>query len=126
MERRLDVLRIRVKLLFAHDTGLANLAHDRPLVANGFDDIAGTGLTLRADNGGTFRDAAQSFAEVACTANKRNLERMLVYVVLVVSRGQDLRFIDIVNADGLQDLFPEIAHERIRLPHETTIFEWLT
>jgi hypothetical protein len=107
VERRLNILGVRVELFFAHNANLANLAHDGTLVADGLYYIACTCLTLRTDEGGTFRDTAESLAEVSCTANKGNLKGVLVYVVLVIRWGKYLRLVDVVNTDGLQNLVPE-------------------
>ena len=104
MERRLDVFCVRVELFLAHDAALANFAHDGTLVAHGLYDVARTCLTLCTDEGRTLGDSAKSLAQVACAADERHLERVLVDVVFFVRRGEDLGFVDVVNSDGLQDL----------------------
>lgn len=104
VEGSLDLFCIRVELFFAHNASFSDLAHDRTLVTNRFDHIAGTGFTLRTNEGGTFRDATQCFTEIASSTNERYLEGMLVDVVLFVSRSQHLGLVDVINANGLQDL----------------------
>lgn len=110
MERGLDLLRVRIKFLLAQDASLANLAHDRPLVPHRLYDVAGASLALCADEGRAFRDSTKRFTEVTGTAHERDFERVLVNVVLFVRRGQDLRLIDVVDANGLQDLFVRTAY----------------
>ena len=102
--RRADLLRVRVHLLFAHHARLSDLAHDRALVANCLYDVACASLTLCTDEGRTLGDSAKSLAQVACTADERHLERVLVDVVLHVCRREDFGLIDVVDADGLEDL----------------------
>lgn len=90
MVGRLDVFRVRVELLFAHNAALADLAHDGALVAYGLNDITSTGLALCTNEGSTLRDAAEGLAEIPGTADEGDLECMLVYVVLFVCRSQNL------------------------------------
>lgn len=87
VEGSLNILRICVELFFAHNASLSDLAHNRTLVTDRFDHIAGTGFTLRTNEGGTLRDATQGFTEIASSTNERYLERMLVDVVLFVGRS---------------------------------------
>ena len=54
VERRLDLLGVDVELLLAHDTALADLAHDGALVPYGLDDVAGASLALGPDERGAF------------------------------------------------------------------------
>ena len=78
----------------------ADLAH----VAGGVGDVAGAGLALGADHGRALVDAAQRLTEVGGTADEGDREVPLVDVVGVVGRGQDLGLVDVVHAEGLQDL----------------------
>ena len=84
----------------------------------GVGDVAGAGLALGADHGRALVDAAQGLAEVGGTADERNGEVPLVDVVGVVGRGQDLGLVDVVHAEGLQDLGldevadPGLGHDR--------------
>ena len=73
-------------------------------MADGFNHIAGAGLTLGADHGRAFADAAQGFTQVAAAAHKRHLEIVLVDVMLFISRGKHFRFVDVIDPDGFQDL----------------------
>ncbi len=76
----------------------------------GVGDVAGAGLTLGADHRRALVDAAQGLTEVGGTADEGNREVPLVDVVGVVGRGQDLGLVDVVHAEGLQDLrFDEVA-----------------
>lgn len=104
MERRLHVLGVRVQLLLAHDARLPDLARDRALVPHGLDDVPGARLALGADERGALRDAAERLAEVPRAADEGDLERVLVDVVLLVGGCEDLRLVDVVYPDGLEDL----------------------
>ena len=73
-------------------------------MANGFDDISCASFALGAYECRAFRDASQSLAKVFRAADERNLERMLVYVMLFVRRCQDFGFVNIVDSDSLEDL----------------------
>ncbi len=77
---------------------------DRPDVADGFHDVAGPGLAFCPDHRRALADPAKGLAEVAGTAHEGHLEGVLVDVVGLVGRGEDLRLIDVIDAEGLQDL----------------------
>ena len=70
----------------------------------GFRNIARAGLTLRTDHCGTLVDAAQRFTQVGGTADKRNVESVLVDVVDVVGGAEDFGFVHEVHAERLQHL----------------------
>ena len=101
MEWGSDCFRIYVEFFFAHYTCLSDLAHHGALVADSFHDVASTSLTLSTDHCSTLRDAAESLSEVACATHKRHFEGVLIDVVLIVRGGENFRFVDIINADGL-------------------------
>lgn len=65
-------------------------------MADGLDDIAGTSLALRPDEGCTFRDSAQRLAEITAATDERDLEGVLIDVILIIGRCQDLRFINVI------------------------------
>jgi hypothetical protein len=96
MEWRLDLLGVRIELLLVHARGAANGRRHLPLVANSLDHVASAGLTLSTDESSTLRDTPESLAEVAASTHKWHLESVLVDVVLVVRRCQDLGFVDVV------------------------------
>ena len=73
-------------------------------MGGGVGDVAGAGLALRADHGRALVDAAQGLTEVGRAADEGDGELPLVDVVGVVGRGQDLGLVDVVDAEGLQDL----------------------
>lgn len=73
-------------------------------MADCLDHITSTSLTLGANEGGTLGDAAQRLSKVTSTANEWNFEAMFVDMVLIVCRSQDLRFVNIIDTDGLEDL----------------------
>ena len=102
--RRLVVLRGCEQLFFAHHRELTHFFNDLPHVLDSMDDIARAGFALGADHGRAFGDAPQGLAQIAGTADERRLEGVLVHVVLFVGGRQDLGFVDVINADFLQDL----------------------
>ena len=104
VEGSLNVLGVSVELLVAHGRHALDLALDGALVAHGLDNVAGTGLTLGADHGSTLGDTSERLTEVLGTADEGNLEVVLVDVVLVVSRGEHLGLVDVVDTDSLEDL----------------------
>src|SRR3954451_17187176 len=100
----LQLLRGDEQLVLAHALELPNLPEDVPELADGFDDVAGSGFALRPHHRGALVDPAERLAEVPAAADERDLERVLVDVVRLVGRGEDLGFVDVVDAERLEDL----------------------
>ena len=73
-------------------------------MADCLDDVTGSGFALGADHGCAFADAAEGFAEVAAPAHEGDGEGVLLDVVRVVGGGEDFGLIDVVDADGFEDL----------------------
>jgi hypothetical protein len=73
-------------------------------VADGFDDVASAGFAFGADHGCAFGDAAQGFAEGAAAADEGDAEGGFGYVVDGVGGGEDFGFVDVVYAEGFEDL----------------------
>lgn len=73
-------------------------------MSDGLDHIPCTGLTLRSDEGSTLGDTTEGLPQVPGSTNEWHFERVLVDVVLFIGWGQDLRLIDIIDADLLEDL----------------------
>ncbi len=81
---------------------------------DGLDHVAGAGLALGPDHGGTFSDAAQRLTEVLGAAHERHRERPLVDVV-VVDRSQHLGLVDVVDSERLEHLgLDEVTDARLR------------
>ena len=97
-------LRLSVLASEEDTTGTADLRIDSAHVLNGLDNITGASLTLSADHSGALGDAAQGLTEVTATADEGDLVAVLGNVVDIVSGGEDLGFVDVVNANGFQDL----------------------
>ena len=120
LERRLQLLGGHEQLVLAHPLQTADLAVHVAQLADGLDDVAGPGLALRAHHRGALVDAAERLAEVPTAAHERHLERVLVDVVGLVGRGQDLGLVDVVDAERLEHLrLDEVAdaclgHDRDR------------
>ena len=118
--RRLELLRRDEQLVLAHPLELADLAEDVAQLADGLDDVAGPGLALRPDHRRALVDPAERLAEVPAAAHERDLEGVLVDVVRLVGRGQDLGLVDVVDAERLEDLGldevadPGLRHDRDR------------
>src|SRR5579863_4903823 len=68
------------------------------------DDVACACLTLCADHGSAFADAPQCLTQVACAANKGHGEEVFVDMEMLIGRRQNLRLVDAVNANSLQNL----------------------
>ena len=79
----------------------ADLAH----VAHGLDDVTRARLALGADHGGAFGDAAEGFAQVAAPAYEGDPVGVFVDVVEGVGRGEDFGFVNVVDAEGFEDLW---------------------
>jgi len=73
-------------------------------VGHGLDDVAAARLALGPHHGRALADAAQGLAQVAASAHEGDLEVVLVDVILVVGRREDLGLVDEVHAEGLEDL----------------------
>jgi len=73
-------------------------------VTHGLDDVSGARLALATDHRRAFVDAAQGLTEVARAANERHLEVVLLDVELLVGRREYLALVDVVDAEGFQDL----------------------
>lgn len=71
---------------------------------DGFYDVPGAGFALGADHGGTFRYAAEGFTEITAATDKGDSEGVFFDVVGGVGGGEDLGFVNIVDAEGFEDL----------------------
>jgi hypothetical protein len=107
MEGGLNLLRVRIQLLFGHDTGLPNLTHHSTLVPDSLDDVTGAGLTFCTNKCSAFRYATESLAEISCPTDKGYFESVFIDVVFFVCRSEHFGFIDVVDANCLQDLYAE-------------------
>lgn len=84
--------------------GLGNVAVDSLHVADSLDDVTSASLALGADHGSTLGDTTQSLAEVSAAADKGDAEGALLDVALVIGGRQDLGLVNVVDAQGLEDL----------------------
>ena len=83
---------------------MRDLGVDGAHVVDRLDDITGAGFTLGADHGGAFADAAEGFAEVTAPTHEWDGEGVLLDVVGVVGGGEDFGLVNVVDADGFEDL----------------------
>jgi hypothetical protein len=97
-------LRKRHQFLLGHGRQAADVPQYGARVTDRLDHVARSGLAFGADHGRALADAAQGLAEVAAPADERDLEWVFEDVVRFVGGGQDLRLVDVVHADGFQDL----------------------
>mmetsp|Transcript_4978 Transcript_4978/g.8849 ORF Transcript_4978/g.8849 Transcript_4978/m.8849 type:complete len:207 (-) Transcript_4978:40-660(-) len=73
-------------------------------MTNSLNDITSTSFTLCSDHRSSFCDTSQGLAQVSAAADEWNLELVLVDVVNLVSWGENLALINVVNTNGLQNL----------------------
>ena len=70
-------------------------------MADGLYDITGTWFPFGTDHGCTFTDTTECFTEIFGTADKRNLELVLIDMVDVIGRREHFTLVDIVDLDSL-------------------------
>ena len=93
---------------------MLHLLDDGADVADRFDDIAGAGFALGPDHRGAFGDAAQSFAQIARSADERDLVSLLIDVVLFVGGREHFALVDIIDAQRFEDpSLHEVADARL-------------
>ena len=92
------------RVLLRRDGEDFHLLHNLANVLDGVDYVAGAGFALGADHGGAFGDAAQGFAQVAGAADEGDFEGVLVDVVGFVGGSEDFGFVDVVDAEFLENL----------------------
>jgi len=102
--RSLQVFGAGVKLGFAEDGENFHVLNNLADVSYGVDDVSGAGLAFGANHGRTFGDAAESFSEIARTADEWDFEGLLIDVVRFVGGSQDFGFIDIVDPKLFENL----------------------
>ena len=73
-------------------------------MSHGFDDVARASLAFGTDHGGAFADAAQGFAEVAAAADEGGAKGVLFDVVGGVGGGEDFGLVNVVYAEGFENL----------------------
>ena len=116
--RRAQLLRLGVELVLAERSEPAHPAEDRAHMRDGVDDVAGSGLALRADHGRSLGDPAERLAEIGATADEGDGELPLVDVVLGVRGSQHLGLVDVVDLERLENLRldevtdPRLGHDR--------------
>src|ERR1700688_1924028 len=93
-----------VEFFFAKDGEDFHLLHDLADVLDRVDDVAGAGLPLGTDHGRPFGDAPQGFSKIARSADERNFESVLVDMMSFVGGREHFGFVDVVDAEFLQDL----------------------
>ena len=99
-----ELLGGHVELVLGQRGQATDLIADRAHVGHRVGDVPGSGLPLGTDHGRALGDAAQRLTQVGGSAHERNGEGLLVDVVGVVGRGEDLGLVDVVHAEALEDL----------------------
>ena len=83
-------------------------------MAHGLHDVARARLALRPDHRRALADAPERLAQVARAANERDAERELVDVEVLVRGREDLRLVDEVHRERLEDPgLHEVADPRL-------------
>lgn len=100
----LQLLGVHAQLHLVHGLRALDLRRHRAHVSHRLDDVARAGFALGADHGCAFGDAAQCLAQPAAAAHKGDLEVVLADVVDGVGGGEDFGFVDVVYAEGFEDL----------------------
>mmetsp|Transcript_18976 Transcript_18976/g.49367 ORF Transcript_18976/g.49367 Transcript_18976/m.49367 type:complete len:383 (-) Transcript_18976:77-1225(-) len=107
-----------LELAVIHALESADLVSDGAGVPHSLNHIARPGGAFGADHRRPFVDPPHGLAKVLGAAHKRDLEVVLLDVVLVVSRGEYLTLVNVVNAKRLEDLRldevadPGFGHDR--------------
>ena len=115
LERRPQLLRLGCTLLAAESPEPLDPADDPAQMTNRLHDVPGARLALGANHRRALADPPQGLAEVGRSADERDLEGVLVDVMRLVSRRQDLGLVDVVHLERLQDLrFREVADSGLR------------
>src|SRR5881398_230305 len=92
----------------------ADARGDRAHVAYDLDDVARARLALRPDHRRALADAPERLAQVARAANERDAKRELVDVEVLVRGREDLRLVDEVHRERLEDPgLHEVADPRL-------------
>ncbi len=92
------------KLILAQSYYIANLLLNLAHVAHSLYHVASARFALSANHRGALSHAAQSLAQVARAAYKGHVKSCFVDVIHIVSRGEHLRLVDVVNLDSLEHL----------------------
>ena len=77
---------------------MGDICGDGSGVADGFNNVSGSGFTLCADHGCAFVDAAEGFAEVAAAADEGDAVDVFVDVEGWVGGGENFGFVDVVDS----------------------------
>lgn len=104
MKWRSDLFCKDIKLLFRHDTSPPDFTHDLSLVSYSFYHVTSTCFPFSTNERGAFGYPTKSFSQITRSADKGNFKGMLVDMEFLVGGGENFRFINIINSDGLEDL----------------------
>jgi hypothetical protein len=91
-------------LLIGHALNLTDLTHQSSGVSDSLNNVSSTSFTLGSHHSSTFVDSTEGLAEVLGTTDEGDVEFVLVDVVRFVSGGKHFGFVDVVDADVLEDL----------------------
>lgn len=80
-----------------------------------FNDVPSPCFSFCSDESSSLGYTTESFTEVASAANERDFEPVLVDVVLLISRGENLGLVNVVDSNCLQNLYIiHSQHSKIR------------
>ena len=73
-------------------------------MTHGLNDVARSGLALRANHGRALADASQGFSQVSRAAHERDSEAVLVDVVVLVGGREHFGLVNVVDFEGFKNL----------------------
>ena len=104
LDRNLQLLGCLKELVIAQSDNVTDLLLDLAHMAHGLNDVACARLALGANHRGALGNTAQRLAQVAGTADKRDVKLGLIDVIDVIGGGENLGLVDVIDLDSLKDL----------------------
>mmetsp|Transcript_2634 Transcript_2634/g.5343 ORF Transcript_2634/g.5343 Transcript_2634/m.5343 type:complete len:263 (-) Transcript_2634:2767-3555(-) len=95
---------VHIQLIVIHILKLTNSSLDSAGVSDSLNHIASSSLPFCANHCSSLSDPPQSFTQISAATHKWHLEVVLVNVVDVICRSQNLRFVDVIDTQSFQDL----------------------
>jgi hypothetical protein len=91
-----------------------NITTDLSKVTNSFDDVTGASFTFGSDKSRALMYSTKSLSEIGSSAYERGFEEVFIDVKEWIGWGENLRFIDEVDPDRLEDLrFGEVSDSNL-------------
>jgi hypothetical protein len=94
---------------------IVDIAANLSKVTNSFNDIAGPSFTFSSDKSRALMYSTKSLSEIGSSTHEGGFEKVFIDVKKWIRWGQNLRFIDEVDSDRLEDLrFGEVSDSDLR------------